>query len=123
MRAQAATTAAAATVGQSAALLVPLLGDESWAVRDATRDALVGAGHGVADAMLAALDDPNEEIRSGAALVLQDVGVVDHLAHGDRHGHLERILDAGGDRLRQAASGRARKGVALGRPVLGAETA
>ena len=73
--------------------------------------------------MLAALDDTNEEIRSGAALVLQDVGVVDHLAHGDRHGHLERILEAGGDRLRQAASGRARKGVALGVPVIGAETA
>ena len=91
--------------GPSAALLVPLLGDESWAVRDATREALVAAGDGVADAMLAALDDPNEEIRSGAALVLQDVGVLDHLAHGDRHGHLERILDAGGDRLRQAASG------------------
>ena len=123
VRAQAAATAAAVTGGPSAALLVPLLGDESWAVRDATREALVGAGHGVADAMLAALDDPNEEIRSGAALVLQDVGVVDHLAHGDRHGHLERILDAGGDRLRQAASGRARKGVALGVPVIGAETA
>ena len=123
VRAQAAATAAAVTGGPSAALLVPLLGDESWAVRDATRDALVAAGHGVADAMLAALDDPNEEIRSGAALVLQDVGVVDRLAHGDRHGHLERILDAGGDRLRQAASGRARKGVALGVPVLGAETA
>ena len=123
VRAQAAATAAAVTGGPCAALLVPLLGDESWAVRDATREALVAAGPDVADAMLVALDDPNDEIRSGAALVLQDVGVVDRLAHGDRNGHLERILEAGGDRLRQAASGRARKGVALGVPVIGAEPA
>jgi HEAT repeat protein len=123
VRAQAAATATAVAGAACATLLVPLLGDESWAVRDATQAALAEAGNDVADAMLDALEHPNAEVRAGAALVLQDIGVVDDLARDDRNGHLERILEVGGNRMRQAASGRVRRGVTLGVPVLGAETA
>ena len=123
VRAQAAATASAVAGARCAGLLLPLLGDESWAVRDAVRTALVEAGREVAAETLAALHHPDEEVRAGAALVLQDVGVVDELAREDHHGHLERILEIGGDRMRRAASGRVRQGVALGVPVLEAEPA
>jgi hypothetical protein len=59
--------------------------------------------------MLQALEHRDEPVRSGAALVLQDVGHVDELLErGDHTGALERIFAAGGERLRAAAVERAR---------------
>ena len=48
--------------------------------------------------------------------MLQDIGLVDALVGDDDLGQLERILDAGGRRLRGAAAERARRGLRLGAP-------
>ena len=117
VRAHASRSAAAISGPTAAPFLVPLLADESWWVREAVRGALVAVGKGVAEAVLPALDSADTTLRSGAALVLQDVGLVDSLAGPDGDpNRLERILDAGGSRLRAAAAERAGRGMLLGPP-------
>jgi len=115
VRAQACRTAAAVSGRASAAYLVPLLADTSWWVREAAREALVAAGeHATVAAVEPALESHDPALRSGAALVLQDIGHVDALVGDDEGGRLERIYGAGGRRLRGAAAERARRGLVLG---------
>lgn len=114
VRAQACRTAAAVSGRASAAYLVPLLGDTSWWVREAAREALVTAGDYATEAVEPALDSLDPALRTGAALVLQDTGHVDALVDDEQLGRLERIFDAGGRRLRGAAGERARRGLILG---------
>jgi HEAT repeat protein len=122
VRAHACRTAAAIAPLASASFLVPLLADPSWWVRDAAREGLVAAGPEVAGVLAPALESDVESLRSGAALVMQDVGLVDELAVDEDRARLERILAAGGDRLREAASDRARAGRRLrSLPAVGAE--
>jgi HEAT repeat protein len=118
VRAQASrTTTAIAGVG-AAGFVAPLLADESWWVREAAREALVAVGPAVAPVVSAYLDDDDPELRKGAALVLQDVGAVDALIGGEESEQLERIMAAGGGRLRRAAAERAHRALDLGRPVV-----
>jgi HEAT repeat protein len=114
VRAQACRTAAAVSGRASASYLVPLLGDTSWWVREAAREALVTAGDYATEAVEPALDSLDPALRTGAALVLQDTGHVDSLVDDEQLGRLERIFDAGGRRLRGAAAERARRGLILG---------
>jgi HEAT repeat protein len=114
VRAHASRTAAAIAPVTTAPYVVPLLSDRSWWVREAARESLVAGGHDVSQSVERALHDPDATLRSGAALVLQDLGVLDALANEDDLGRLERILDAGGSRLRHAATDRARTGIRLG---------
>lgn len=116
VRAHASRTAAAIAPLTAAPFLVPLLGDRSWWVREAAREALVAGGREVAVCVEPALHADDAALRSGAALVLQDVGVLDELTDEADDGQLERILDAGGRRLREAATDRARAGLRLGGP-------
>jgi HEAT repeat protein len=97
----------------AARYVVPLLGDRSWWVREAVREALVAAGQDASSAVEPAVQQPDAVLRSGAALVLQDTGIIDALVEGDDLSRLEPILAAGGDRLRSAATDRARKGITL----------
>lgn len=115
VRAQACKTAAAIGGPGAAAFVSPLLADGSWWVREASREALVGLGPGIAPmvAPLVGADDP--ALRKGAALVLQDVGALDALVDGDAE-ELERVMEAGGGRLRRAAAERARQRRARGQP-------
>jgi HEAT repeats len=122
VRAHASRTAGAIAPRSSASFLVPLLADSSWWVREAAREGLVAAGQDVAAALAPALDSEDDALRSGAALVMQDVGLLDDLVRDDDRARLERVLDAGGERLRDAAADRARSGNRLlGRPGLGAK--
>jgi hypothetical protein len=110
VRAHACRTACSISGRSAAPVVVPLLADGSWEVREAARKALVSVGREVAPAVLPALDHQAEEVRRGAALVLQDVGVVDELlAAGDESGLVERIFVAGGERVRSSAAARARR--------------
>ena len=123
MRARAGRTAGAISPLTAAPFLVPLLADGSWWVRDAARESLVAAGPDVAGLLEPALHGDDAVVRREAALVLQDVGVVDALAGQARDGRLDRILDAGGGRLRQAADERARSGHRVVAATLAAEAA
>jgi len=114
VRAQACRTAAAVSGRASATYLVPLLADTSWWVRDAAREALVTAGDHATLAVEPVLESGDQALRSGAALVLQDIGHLDALVGDDEGGRLERIYGAGGRRLRGAAAERARRGLVLG---------
>lgn len=109
VRAQASRTATAIAGVGAASFVAPLLADASWWVREAAREALVGIGRDVAPVVSALLDADDPALRRGAALVLQDVGAVDALVDGDETGQVERILAAGGGRLRRAAAERARR--------------
>jgi HEAT repeat protein len=111
VRAQASRTALAIAGVGAASFVAPLLADESWWVREAAREALVGAGPEVATLVLSLVDAGDPALRKGAALVLQDVGAVDALveAGGGDAGELERIMEAGGGGLRRAAAERARR--------------
>jgi len=113
VRAQAVRTATAVAPLPAASFVVPLLVDRSWWVRNAAREGLVAAGRDVADVLAPALESDDPALRAGAALVMQDIGLVDDLVADVDPGHLERILDAGGGRLRRAASERARRGLHL----------
>lgn len=97
----------------AARYVVPLLGDRSWWVREAAREALAAVGQEVSPAVERAVQQPDDVLRSGAAIVLQDAGVIDALVGGDDPARLESILSAGSDRLRAAAADRARMGIAL----------
>jgi hypothetical protein len=108
VRAQASRTAAAIAGVGAASFVAPLLADESWWVREAAREALVGVGRDVAAVVGPLVDAGDPALRKGAALVLQDVGAVDALMDGGEADALERIMDAGGGRLRRAAAQRAR---------------
>jgi HEAT repeat protein len=108
VRAQASRTAVAIAGVGAASFVAPLLADESWWVREAAREALVGVGSDVATVVAPLVDAGDPALRRGAALVLQDVGAVDALMDGGEAGELERIMDAGGGRLRRAAAERAR---------------
>jgi HEAT repeat protein len=115
VRAQACRTAAAISALTAAPFVRPLLADPSWWVRDAARESLVAAGREVAGVVVPALEDADPNVRSGAALVLQDVGVVDSLVADRSDPHLlERIFAAGGTRVRSSAVERARRGLRLG---------
>jgi hypothetical protein len=58
-------------------------------------------------ALLAMLDHEDRFARNGAAEALQDVGFVDFLVlDNPRSPLLERIYEAGGERLRRAAEAR-----------------
>ena len=109
VRAQASRTAVAIAGVGAASFVAPLLADESWWVREAAREALVGAGPEVAARRRAARGDGDPALRKGAALVLQDVGALDALVDSGEAGELERIMEAGGGRLRRAAAERARR--------------
>ena len=113
VRAQAVRTATAVAPLPAASFVVPLLVDRSWWVRNAAREGLVAAGRDVADVLAPALESDDPALRGGAALVMQDIGLVDDLVADVDPGQLERILDAGGGRLRRAASERARHGLHL----------
>lgn len=116
VRAQASRTAVAIGGVGAASFVAPLLADESWWVREAAREALVGAGRGVAPVVAPLVDAGDQALRRGAALVLQDVGALDVLVDGDEVGQVERIMEAGGGRLRRAAAERARRRHEPGRP-------
>ena len=92
VRAHAVRTAGAVAGARCAALLVPALGDRSWWVRDAVRETLTAAGPEVAEVVLAALQDANVEVRGGAGLVLQALGVVHQQALEEVDRPLERSL-------------------------------
>ena len=104
-----AVRTAGAVSGAGSALVVAALGDESWWVRDAARETLTAAGSDVAESVRAALEDENLDVRRGAALVLQDLGLGEPVAPGG--------ADVSG------AQDRARRGIALGRPVIALESA
>jgi len=116
VRAHACRTAAAIAPVTAASFIVPLLGDRSWWVREAAREALVAAGRDVSGPVERGLHEECTTVRTGAARVLQDIGVVDSLVDDADLGQLERIFDAGGRRLREAATDRRRRGLRLGAP-------
>jgi HEAT repeat protein len=89
--------------------ITPHLADRAWWVRSAAKDALRTMGPAVLSTLLPVLGSEDRFARNGAAEVLQDVGVVDHLlADGAGSALLERIFVAGGMGLREAATDRAR---------------
>ena len=93
VRAHAIRTAGAAAGARCARFVVPALGDRSWWVRDAARETLSAAGPDVADVVLAALQDDNVDVRGGAALVLQELGVAHEPLVEELDRPLERILE------------------------------
>jgi HEAT repeat protein len=123
VRAQACRTGSAISRQSAAPLVAPLLADASWEVREAAHAALVAAGGRAVPIVLPLLEDADSTLRSLAARVLQDVGVVhDLLASGSDPRLLEQISEAGGQRLRALAEDRTRRGGQLGRAHPIAET-
>jgi HEAT repeat protein len=104
-----AARAAGHVAGASAApQIAKLLADERWWVRTAAKDALRGLGGEAIPALTSMLSSEDRFARNGAAEVLQDVGLVDHLALEEPGSPLlAHIYAAGGPRLRQAAESRA----------------
>ena len=88
--------------------IAPLLADERWWVRTAAKDAFRGMGPDAVSALLPMLTHSDPFARNGAAEVLQDIGFVDTLTLEQPDSPLlERIYQAGGERLRRAAELRA----------------
>jgi hypothetical protein len=112
VRAHAGRTAAAIAGSVSAPYIVPLLSDDSWWVREAAREALVDIGRDVVRVVEPLLESDDPALQMGAALVLQDIGMVDDLL-GERSldGEVGRIVAAGGRSLHEAATERARRGI------------
>ena len=122
VRVEACKTAGAISGVTAAPFVVPLLTDPSWWVREAAREALVTSGGDVVPAILPALQDEDPEVRNRAALVLQELGVVDELRAGGRDpGLLERILAAGGKRGGAPAGEQERRRALGGGPSLAPE--
>jgi len=117
VRAHACLTACAISGTSAAPFVVERLADEAWQVREAAVHALVRVGRRVTPPILPMLAHQDPEVRSGVALVLQDIGFVDELAQEGDIDLLERIFDAGGERLRMSAGERARRGLSVGRSV------
>jgi HEAT repeat protein len=89
---------------REAASVARCLADPWWWVRAAAKDALRGFGLPAARVLLRHLDDADGFARNGAAEVLLELGVVEQLAPYGAQGELrERILQAGGERVREAA--------------------
>ncbi len=115
VRAQACRTASAISRLSAAPLVAPLLADTSWEVREAAHAALVAAGSRAVPIVVPLLEDEDSILRSLAARVLQDLGVVDDLnASGSDPSLLERISEAGGQRHSVPADDRTRQGRPLG---------
>lgn len=103
-----AARAAGHVAGASAApAIARLLGDERWWVRTAAKDALEGMGPDAVPALLPVLASSDKFARNGAAEVLQDIGLVDHLALEEpRSPLLAKIYAAGGTKFREATEAR-----------------
>lgn len=107
VRVHAARAAAHVAGAEAAPTIAKLLADRQWWVRTAAKDALRGLGTDAMPSLLSVLGYEDEFARNGAAEVLQDIGFVDFLAREDpRSPLLERIYEAGGEQLRQAAEAR-----------------
>ena len=107
VRVHAARAAGHVLGAEAAPTMTRLLSDERWWVRTAAKDALRGMGVDAVPSLLAILAHEDRFARNGAAEVLQDIGFVDFLAL-DNPGSplLERIYEAGGEKLREAAEAR-----------------
>jgi HEAT repeat protein len=107
VRVHAARAAGQLAGAEAAPTICRLLADEQWWVRTAAKDALRGMGVDAVPALLSVLAHDDGFARNGAAEVLQDIGFVDALvADGSSEQLLERIYEAGGERLRTAAEAR-----------------
>lgn len=107
VRVHAARAAAAVLGGEAAPTIVRLLADEQWWVRTAAKDALRAMGSDAVPSLLSVLGHDDEFARNGAAEVLQDIGFVDYLALDDPASPLlQRIYEAGGEKLRAASEAR-----------------
>jgi HEAT repeat protein len=107
VRVHAARAAGHVLGAEAAPTLTRLLADERWWVRTAAKDALRGMGADAVPSLLAMLNYHDRFAQNGAAEVLQDVGFVDFLVLDDpRSTLLERIFEAGGEKLREAAEAR-----------------
>ena len=107
VRVHAARAAGHLASAEAAPMICRLLADERWWVRTAAKDALRGMGREAVPALLSLLTHEDPFARNGAAEVLQDVGFVDSLlAEGSSRALLERIYEAGGERMRAAAERR-----------------
>jgi HEAT repeat protein len=83
------------------------LGDARWWVRTAAKDALRSLDREAIPALVPVLSSPDRFARNGAAEVLQDIGLVDHLALEEPDSPLlAQIYAAGGPGLREAAESR-----------------
>jgi hypothetical protein len=122
VRAHAVRTAGAVAGARCVALVVPALGDRSWWVRDAARETLTAAGPEVADAVLAALQDENVDMRGCAALVLQELGIEHEPVVEELARPVERILAVVEGGRREEPS-RPRRVVPLVLPIAVLETA
>lgn len=110
VRVHAARSAGQVLGAASAPGLTRLLSDSRWWVRTAAKDALRSIGREAIPDLVSVLVDSDEFARNGAAEVLQDIGLVDHLAVEDPTSPLlQRIFEAGGERLREAAEERAER--------------
>jgi hypothetical protein len=116
VRVHAARTAGHVVGAGATVPLAELLGDRRWWVRTAAKDALRGIGRDAIPALAASLTVADRFARNGAAEILQDIGLVDHLALQDPESPLlHRIYVAGGPRLREAAEARVARTRALQR--------
>jgi hypothetical protein len=107
VRVHAARSAGRVLGTEAAPTIVRLLADERWWVRTAAKDALRGMGTDAVPSLVSVLAHEDAFARNGAAEVLQDIGFVDFLASDDPASPLlERIYEAGGERLRDAAAAR-----------------
>ena len=97
VRAQASRTATAVAPLPAASFVVPLLVDPSWWVRKAAREGLVAAGRDVARCVAPALESDDAALSGGAALVMQDIGLVDDLVADDDPGRWSGSSTPAGD--------------------------
>lgn len=107
VRVHAARAAGHVLGAEAAPTIARLLADERWWVRTAAKDALRAMGTDAVPSLLSVLAHDDAFARNGAAEVLQDIGFVDFLALDDPGSPLlERIYEAGGEKLRDAAEAR-----------------
>jgi HEAT repeat protein len=107
VRVHAARSAGRLLGAAAAPAIARLLSDTRWWVRTAAKDAFRGMGQEAIPALVRVLSSDDEFARNGAAEVLQDIGLVDHLALEEPGSALlQQIFAAGGSRLRTAAEAR-----------------